>query len=182
VERAAPIRALGAPADGRRRVTAAKSGFNAQKCRGRAPDSLRPAVWRGEAGYLAALVILGAGIDVVEIARVEQALARHGDRLLTRLYTERERRACERRARAGPHFALRFAVKEAGMKALGTGWAQGVAWRDFETLETASGLALELGGRARELCDARGRCAAWLAASLTRTHAVAQVVLERVGR
>lgn len=64
------------------------------------------------------------------------------------------------------------------MKALGTGWRNGVAWRDFETRESPLGLELELSGRARELVEARGFARAWLAASLTRTHAVAHVVLE----
>jgi holo-[acyl-carrier protein] synthase len=123
-------------------------------------------------------VILGAGIDLVEIARVEQALARRGERFAARVFTARERRSCERRSRPAARFALCFAVKEAGMKALGTGWAQGVAWHDFELLETRGGLALEVAGRARQLGDARGFRAAWLGASLTRTHALAHVVLE----
>ena len=123
-------------------------------------------------------MILGAGIDLVEIARVEKALARRGERFAARVFTERERQSCERRRRPAAQFALRFAVKEAGMKALGTGWGQGVAWHDFEVLETARGLELALHGRARAFGDARGFRSAWLGASLTRTHALAQVVLE----
>jgi holo-[acyl-carrier protein] synthase len=123
-------------------------------------------------------VIIGGGIDVVEIARVARALSRRGQRLRERVWTERELADCTRRKRSAPHFALRFAVKEAGMKAIGTGWRRGVAWRDFETVETRDGLRLEVHGRALEIARERGLVRAWVGASYTRTHAFAQVVLE----
>ncbi len=123
-------------------------------------------------------VIIGTGIDIQEIARVELALERRGDRIRQRLFTPQERRDCERRARSGRHFALRFAVKEAGMKAIGTGWRRGVAWTDFEILETPRGLQLRLHARALEIARERGFERAWVDASWTRRHAVAQVVLE----
>ena len=123
-------------------------------------------------------MIVGSGIDIVEIARIERALERRGERFRQRIFTERERSDCERRARSGPHFALRFAAKEAGMKAIGTGWRRGVAWRDFEVIEGSGGLEIRLSGRASEFAAARQGDRAWLGASVTRTHAVAQVVLE----
>ncbi len=123
-------------------------------------------------------VIVGSGIDIVEIARIERALERRGERFRLRIFTERERSDCERRALAAPHFALRFAAKEAGMKAIGTGWRRGVAWRDFEVVEGSAGLEIRLSGRASEFAAARRGNRAWLGASLTHTHAVAQVVLE----
>ncbi len=126
-------------------------------------------------------MIVGAGIDVLEISRLDRAFERRGARLRDRLYTPLEQRDCERRARSTPHFALRFAVKEAGMKAIGIGWRRGVAWRDFETRETERGLELHLTGRALEFARARGYARAWVGASLTRTHAIAQVVLEGPG-
>ena len=96
-------------------------------------------------------MILGCGIDVLEIERLERAFGRRGEALRDRLYTPRELEDCIGRGRALRHFALRFAVKEAGMKAIGTGWARGVTWRDFETLETRGGLELRLHGLASEL-------------------------------
>ena len=126
-------------------------------------------------------VIVGAGIDVVEVARVAAAIQRGGERLRTRLFTEREALDCEPRRRAAAHFAIRFAAKEAGMKAIGTGWRHGVAWRDFETIEGPDGLELRLSGRALEFARARGFARVWLGASFTRTHAIAQVVLESSG-
>ena len=123
-------------------------------------------------------MIVGVGIDIVEIARVERALERRGERLRERVFTPRERADCERRTRSAPHFALRFAAKEAGMKAIGTGWRLGVGWRDFETTEEGGGLSLSLRGRALDIARERRFERAWLGGSVTRTHAVAQVVLE----
>ena len=129
-----------------------------------------------------AAVIVGAGIDIVEIVRVERALSRRGSRLRERVFTQREVRECGLRRRSGPHFALRFAAKEAGMKALGTGWRGGVGWHDFEMIEAADGLELQLTGRSLELAHQRGFERAWLGTSLTRTHALVQVVLEGPAR
>jgi holo-[acyl-carrier protein] synthase len=124
-------------------------------------------------------VIVGNGIDIVEIARIERALARRGGRFRARVFTALERRDCERRRRPGPHFALRFAAKEAGMKAMGTGWRDGVGWHDFEVVEAETGLEIRISGRSSELAAERRSERAWLGASTTRTHAVAQVLLER---
>ena len=65
------------------------------------------------------------------------------------------------------------------MKAIGTGWRRGVGWRDFEVVPGRAGLELHLSGRAAEIARERGANRVWLAATVTRTHAVAQVVLER---
>ena len=130
--------------------------------------------------YFRPPVIVGSGIDIVEIARVERALERRGRRFRERVFTERERRECERRARPGPHFALRFAAKEAGMKAIGTGWRRGVGWRDFEVIEGEHGLEIVLFGRALDFAHRREFDRVWIGASFTRTHVLAHVVLEQI--
>jgi holo-[acyl-carrier protein] synthase len=67
------------------------------------------------------------------------------------------------------------------MKAIGTGWRRGVSWRDFEVVRSSEGLEMHLSGRAAEFARARGSHRVWLAAALTRTHAIAQVLLEGAG-
>ena len=76
-------------------------------------------------------MILGLGTDLVAIARVEAMLSRHGERFLSRVFTPTEQTECLRRARPPMHLAARLAAKEAAMKALGTGWSQGVRWLDW---------------------------------------------------
>ncbi len=126
-------------------------------------------------------MIVGSGIDVVEIARVERALQRSGERFVRRVFAASEIRDCRARRRCGPHFAVRFAAKEAVMKALGTGWAGGVRWVDIETIcEPGAGpdqLALRLHGRVAELAAQRN-ARPHLAVSRTRSHALALVLLE----
>jgi holo-[acyl-carrier protein] synthase len=125
-------------------------------------------------------VIVGSGIDVVEIARVAQALGRHGERFASRVFAPGEREACARFARPAPHLALCFAAKEAVMKAVGTGWAHGVRWADIEVVAptTAVGPVLQLHGRVAEIALARGAVRLHLAFSRSRTHALAVVLLE----
>ena len=77
-------------------------------------------------------MIVGTGIDIAEVPRIAQALARHGDRFLHRVFTEGEIRYCDSKANRIERYAARFAAKEAAMKALGTGWNHGVRWRDIE--------------------------------------------------
>ena len=127
-------------------------------------------------------MIVGTGIDVIEIERVERALLRSGERFERRVFARSEIRSCRARPRtSAAHFALRFAAKEAAMKALGTGWADGVRWLDIETQCERDGrreqLTLRLHGRAAELAAARG-ARAHLAVSRTRSHAIAYVLLE----
>jgi len=84
-------------------------------------------------------VILGIGSDLVDIARIERVIARHGERFLGRVFTETERARAERKANAGATYAKRFAAKEACAKALGTGLRAGVFWRDMGVVNLKSG-------------------------------------------
>ena len=79
-------------------------------------------------------MIVGLGIDVVEVARLAEALRRHGDHFVDRVFTESERAACDPRADRVLALAARFAAKEACLKALGTGWAEGLGFRDVEVV------------------------------------------------
>jgi holo-[acyl-carrier protein] synthase len=97
------------------------------------------------------------GIDLVDVARIERMMADHGERFLDRVFTVHERGDCESTpARRAERLAARFAVKEAALKALGTGWRSGIAWTDVETrLEPSGAPVLHLHGRARELAAER---------------------------
>jgi holo-[acyl-carrier protein] synthase len=96
-------------------------------------------------------MIIGVGIDLVENSRFKSALSRQGERLLGKLFTPDERRYCEDKWNRIAHYAARFAVKEAVLKALGTGWSGGIRWTDVEVVHAPSGKALaRLTGRARD--------------------------------
>jgi len=84
-------------------------------------------------------MILGIGTDLVDIRRIEQTIARHGDRFINRIYTAAERARAERRANRIDTYAKRFAAKEACAKALGTGFRQGVFFRDMGVVNLPSG-------------------------------------------
>ena len=124
-------------------------------------------------------VIVGLGVDIAEVGRVEAAIGRHGEAFLRRVFTPAEIAYCERHRNKFERYAGRFAAKEAAMKALGTGWRRGVRWLDIEIVRLESGKpTLELRGRA-------GEFAARLAVkniSVSITHsgktALAQVIFE----
>ena len=124
-------------------------------------------------------MIVGLGLDIAEIDRIEAAIARHGAPFLERLYTPREVSYCEKHRNKFERYAGRFAAKEAAMKALGTGWRHGVRWRDIEVVREPSGKpTLHLEGVAREFADRMGV----KSISITITHsgnfALAQVIFE----
>jgi holo-[acyl-carrier protein] synthase len=84
-------------------------------------------------------MILGIGSDLVDIRRIERTVERHGERFLSRIFTETERARAERRANRVETYAKRFAAKEACAKALGTGFRRGVFWRDMGVVNLPSG-------------------------------------------
>src|SRR3984893_18058551 len=94
--------------------------------------------------------IIGLGLDATEIDRIAATIERYGDRFLRRIFTDHEIAYCMRRRVPAIHFAGRFAAKEAGMKALGTGHARGVLWRDVEVVRHGGPPQLQFhGGAAR---------------------------------
>ncbi len=124
-------------------------------------------------------MILGIGVDLCEVERIEAAIVRHGERFLTRLYTPEERAYCDSKPNRMERFAGRFAAKEAAMKALGTGWSRGVTWRDFEVARAASGQpVILLHGSARKIADKLGVGRALVTITHTKSMAMAQVVME----
>jgi holo-[acyl-carrier protein] synthase len=124
-------------------------------------------------------VIVGIGVDIVEIEKLRLAMVRRGERLRNRAFTAAEIQYCEERASRYQHYAARFAAKEAAFKAIGTGWRDGVGWHDAEVKNELSGKpSLILSGRALELAERMGARLFWLSLSHTDQYAVAQVVLE----
>lgn len=101
--------------------------------------------------------IVALGMDLAQISRFEAAYARRGERLLARLFTDGERAYCERKKERMSSYAGRFAVKEAVMKVLGTGWARGVRWRDIEVMRApGSAPMVALHGASARLAAAKG--------------------------
>jgi holo-[acyl-carrier protein] synthase len=126
-------------------------------------------------------MIISIGIDIIEVRRVRETIARTR-RFAERVFTEAERAYCESRgAAAAQHYAARFAAKEAALKALQTGWSDGLSWQDVEVSAKDSGAPLILfHGRARELYEKSAANSAHLSIAHTSEHAIAEVVLERV--
>ncbi len=103
------------------------------------------------------MAIVSIGSDLTRVDRIEQSFARYGERFLARVFTDRERDYCDSRHARFTHYAGRFAVKEAVMKVLGTGWTQGVRWVDIETVRERGGPPRALlHGRCAELARERG--------------------------
>jgi holo-[acyl-carrier protein] synthase len=124
-------------------------------------------------------MILGTGIDLVEIDRIHRSIQRYGPRFLNRVYTPAEQAYCLRKRKSAESFAARFAAKEAGAKALGTGISFGVSWLEFEVVRQLSGRpSLRFHGRAAQIAARLGIARAALSLTHTATLAQASVVLE----
>jgi holo-[acyl-carrier protein] synthase len=124
-------------------------------------------------------VIVGTGVDLAEVPRIRASVERYGQRFLERIFTPAEIAYVERKANRFERYAARFAAKEAGMKAIGTGWRRGVRWQDFEVANLPSGKpTLRLHGVAGEV--AAGLRVRVISLSLTHTAelAMAHVILE----
>ena len=124
-------------------------------------------------------MIAAIGVDIVEISRVEQSIERQGSRFKERVFTAAEIAYCEARPSKAASYAARFAAKEAVMKALGTGWGDGVGWQQVEVVCGEKGApSLSLSGRALELLNQLGATKAHLSLSHSEKIAIAQVILE----
>jgi len=124
-------------------------------------------------------MIIATGIDIIEISRIEESFARQGVRFRNRVFTANEIAYCESIAAKFASYAARFAAKEAAMKAIGTGWAEGVSWREIEVERSEKGAPrLVLTGRALERMHEIGARRAHISLSHSGNLAIAQVVLE----
>ena len=124
-------------------------------------------------------MILGTGIDVCEVQRIRESLARFGDHFLRRIFTEREIRYCQSKKNSAERFAARFAAKEAAMKAMGTGWSRGVRWTDIEVAHAPGGRpTLNLHGRSGEIAEQIGVKRISLSVTHTEQTAMAIVIFE----
>jgi holo-[acyl-carrier protein] synthase len=125
------------------------------------------------------MAVAGLGTDLVQVARFRRFLDEGKQSLLERLFTAGERAYALAKADPAPYLAARFAAKEAGMKAFGLGWRDGLGWHDFEVVRDPLGRPeLVLSGRAAELATARGVTAVHLSYSHDGDYAVATVILE----
>ena len=124
-------------------------------------------------------LIVGLGLDIAEIDRIEAAITRHGAPILERLYTPAEVAYCESHRNKFERYAGRFAAKEAAMKALGTGWRRGVRWRDIEVIRERSGKpSLALIGAAKRIAEELGAKIIFLTITHSGNLALAEVIFE----
>lgn len=124
-------------------------------------------------------MIVGTGIDIAEVPRIRDSIARFGERFLHRVFTDGEIRYCDSKANRAERYAARFAAKEAAMKALGTGWNHGVRWRDIEVVRQPGGRpTITFRGKAAEFAARLGAKNVSLSLSHTPEQAIASVILE----
>ena len=124
-------------------------------------------------------MIVGTGVDIAEVERIARAITRFGKRFKERVFTQDEIRYCESKANKAERYAARFAAKEAGMKALGTGWSRGVRWQDIEVRRLPGGRpTLVFHAKAGEIFAKLGGVRAHLSITHTAQSAMALVILE----
>jgi len=121
--------------------------------------------------------VVAHGVDIVACERLRQAIDRHGDRFLRRVFTPAELEYCLARRRRIEHLAGRFAAKEAVLKILGTGWRGGINWTDIEVRNEPSGRPqVFLAGRCLQIAEKRGLSNILISISHIETHAIASAV------
>jgi holo-[acyl-carrier protein] synthase len=124
-------------------------------------------------------MILGTGIDLAEVDRIKAAIERYGDKFIQRIYTPKEIAYVQRKSNKYERYAARFAAKEAGMKAIGTGWRRGITWQDFEVTNLPSGRpTLSFHGAAAQFAERMGVKRAHLSLTHTAQFGQAFLILE----
>jgi holo-[acyl-carrier protein] synthase len=124
-------------------------------------------------------MLIGTGVDLIEIERIANSIERYGERFLRRVYTDHEIAYCNRKRSSAESFAARFAAKEAAAKALGTGISRGVTWSEFQIERAPGGRPiLELRGRAALLATELGVKHISLSLTHTGSLAMATVMME----
>ena len=124
-------------------------------------------------------MVIGVGTDMIEIARIERSLARFSEAFLQRVFTPGEIAYCQAKKNSAESFAARFAAKEAGAKALGTGISRGVSWREFEVRrKPGQRPELHLSGRAEEIAEELGVRRLSLSLTHSRELSMAVVIAE----
>jgi holo-[acyl-carrier protein] synthase len=124
-------------------------------------------------------MLIGTGVDLIEIERIAHSIERHGERFLRRIYTDHEIAYCSSKRSSAESYAARFAAKEAGAKALGTGISRGVTWIEFQVARQPGGRpVLELRGRAALLAGELGVKRISLSLTHTGNLAMATVMME----
>jgi len=124
-------------------------------------------------------VILGIGIDIIEIDRVEEAIKHGGEEFVRRTFVDREVNYCEKETKKYQYYAARIAAKEAAFKAIGTGWQRGAKWTDIEIKNDELGKpVMHLKGEVKHMADKLGVESVMVTLSHCETYAIAQVVLE----
>lgn len=123
------------------------------------------------------LAIVGLGTDIIEVVRIGRMIERHGEVFLQRVFTPDEIRYCQRRRHSYPHFAGRWAAKEAVMKTLGTGFSRGIGWQDIEVCSQRSGQPrIALHGTARDIAADLGIAEVLITISHCRAYATATAI------
>jgi len=124
-------------------------------------------------------MIHGTGVDLIEISRIKNSIQKYSGKFEERVFTSKEIDYCRSKADPFKHFAARFAAKEAVLKSLGTGMAEGITWKDMEILNQESGRpVLSLSGKGRDIFDSLNLRNIHISMTHDRQYAVAQAIAE----
>ena len=124
-------------------------------------------------------MIHGTGVDLIEISRIKNSIQKYSGKFEARVFTSKEIDYCRSKADPFKHFAARFAAKEAVLKSLGTGMAEGISWKDMEILNQESGQpVLSLSGKGRDIFESLNLRNIHISMTHDKSYAVAQAIAE----